>query len=80
MEDAVNDLEKATDRLRRRFRRSDQYMETKLQVERVVDEGKEINQTVVRGGYGSEVARIWAALRTRINELARIYGVKPLAI
>ncbi len=80
LEDGVKDLEKATDRLRRRFKRSDQYMETKVQVERVVDKGKEVNQFVVRGNYGSEVARIWAALRTRINELARVYGVKPLAI
>ena len=42
LEDGVNDLEKATDRLRRRFKRSDKYMETKLQVERVVDEGKKV--------------------------------------
>ncbi len=80
LEEALEDLEKATDRLRRRFRRSDKYMETKVQVEKVVDEGREINEVVVRGRYGSEVARIWAALRTRINELARVYGVKPLAI
>ena len=80
LEEGVEDLEKATDRLRRRFKRADQYLETKLQVENVVDEGKKVNQFVVRGNYGSEVARIWAALRTRINELARIYGVKSLAI
>ena len=86
LEDGVKDLEKATDRLRRRFKRSNQYMETKVQVERVVDEAKEVNQFVVSlwtkqmGSYGSEVARIWAALPPRINELARVYGVKPLAI
>jgi len=50
------------------------------QVERVVDEGREINDLVARGNYGSEVARLWAVLRGGINELARAYGIKPLKV
>ena len=80
LEDAVEDLEKATDRLRRRFKRTKNYMDTRNQVENVVDEGRELNQMVVRGNYGTEVAKIWAALRVAINDLARIYNVTPMAV
>jgi hypothetical protein len=80
LEEAMDDLEDATDRLRRRFRRAGNYMDTKNQVDNVVDEAREINKVVERGNYGSEVSRIWAALRKGINDLARAYGVTPLAI
>jgi len=80
LEDAVEDLEKATDRLRRRFKRVQNYMDTRNQVEKVVDEGRELNQLVLRGNYGSEVARVWATLRLAINDLARIYGVTPMPV
>ena len=52
----------------------------KGQVESVVDDGRKINQVVAKGNYGAEAARLWAALRTGINDLARAYGVQPLAI
>jgi hypothetical protein len=55
-------------------------METKAEVQRVVDDGRTINAEVARGSYGTEVARLWAALRTGINDLARAYGVPPLGI
>ena len=80
LEEAVEDLEKATDRLRRRFKRVSNYMDTRNQVENVLDQGREINQLVLRGNYGSEVARVWAALRAAINDLARIYGLTPMAV
>jgi hypothetical protein len=80
LEEAVEDLEKATDRLRRRFRRVTNYLDTRNQVENVVEQGRELNQLVLRGNYGTEVARIWAALRVAINDLARIYGVTPMAV
>ena len=79
LEDAVEDLETATDRLRRRFRRVQNYLDTRNQVEKVVEEGRRINQLVVRGNYGAEAARVWAVLRTAINDLARIYGVTPMS-
>jgi hypothetical protein len=49
-------------------------------VQRVVDDGRRINQAVTRGNYGSEAARLWAVLRTGINDLALAYGVTPLGI
>jgi len=56
-------------------------METKGQVEKVVDDdGRKINQVVARGSYRPEAARLWVVLRTGINDLARADGVSPMAI
>ena len=80
LEDALDDLDRSTNRLRRRFRRASNYMETKVQVERVVDDGRKINQVMARGRYGTEVERVWAVLRRGINDLARVYKVPPLGL
>ena len=80
LDDALGDLNKSTNRLRRKFDATDKWIETKGQVESVVDDAKKINQVVARGNYGAEAARIWAALRAGINDLARAYGVTPLAL
>src|SRR6478672_1423818 len=71
LDDALGDLNKSTNRLRRKFDATDKWMETKAEVQRVVDDGRAINAEVARGSYGTEVARLWAALRTGINDLAR---------
>jgi hypothetical protein len=80
LDDALGDLNRSTNRLRRKFDATDKWIETKSQVESVVDDARKINQVVARGSYGAEAARLWAALRTGINDLARAYGVQPLAI
>jgi hypothetical protein len=80
LDDALGDLNRSTNRLRRKFDPTDNWMETKPQVEKMLDDGRRINQAVARGNYGSEVARLWAALRTQMNELARAYGCAPLGV
>jgi hypothetical protein len=55
-------------------------METKVQLERVMDDARRINQVVARGSYGAESARLWGVLRAAINDLARAYGLQPMAI
>src|SRR5689334_4187220 len=80
LDDALGDLNRSTNRLRRKFDATDKWIETKSQVESVVEDGRKINQVVARGTYGADAARLWAALRTGINDLARAYGVQPLAI
>ena len=80
LDDALGDLNKSTNRLRRKFDATDKWIETKGQVESVVDDARKINQVVARGNYGAEAARLWAALRTGINDLGRAYGVQPLAV
>jgi len=80
LDDALGDLNRSTNRLRRKFDATDKWMETKSQVQRVVDDGRRINQVVARGNYGAEAARLWAVLRGGINDLAKVYGIAPLTI
>jgi hypothetical protein len=80
LDDALGDLNRSTNRLRRKFDPTDKWIETKGEVERVVDDARKINQVVARGSYGPEAARLWAVLRTGINDLARAYGVSPLGV
>jgi hypothetical protein len=80
LDDALGDLNRSTNRLRRKFDPIDTWMQTKGEVQRVVDDGRTINAEVARGNYGAEAAKIWAILRTGINDLARAYGVPPMAI
>ena len=80
LDDALGDLNRSTNRLRRKFDPTDKWQETRVQVERVLDDGRRINQAVARGNYGSEVARLWAALRNSINDLARAYGLTPMGV
>ena len=80
LDDALGDLNRSTNRLRRKFDPIDTWMQTKGEVQRVVDDGRTINAEVARGSYGAEAARLWAVLRTGINDLARAYGVTPLGV
>ncbi len=80
LKDALDDLDGSTNRLRRRFRRANDYLETKVQVDRVVDDAKRINQVMTRGRYNAEVKRLWGILRVGINDLARAYNITPLGI
>jgi phage shock protein A len=80
LDDALGDLNRSTNRLRRKFDATDKWMETKGQVESVADDARKINQVIARGSYGAEAARLWAVLRTGINDLARAYGVPPLGV
>jgi hypothetical protein len=80
LDEALGDLNRSTNRLRRKFDPTDKWMETKSEVQKVVDDGRRINQVVARGNYGAEAARLWAVLRGGINDLARAYGIAPLPV
>jgi len=80
LDDALSDLNGSTNRLRRKFDATDRYLETKAQVENVLDDARKINQVLTRGKYGSQAERYWSVLRVNINELARCYDLKPLAV
>ena len=80
LKDSLDDLNGSTNRLRRRFRKANDYLETKIQVDRVVDDGKRINQMMSRGRHNAEVTRLWSVLRVGINDLARAYNIDPLGI
>jgi hypothetical protein len=80
LDDALGDLNRSTNRLRRKFSPASNYMETKAQMDRVMDDGRRINQIMVRGKYGSQAEKYWGILRKGINDLARCYGLAPMGV
>ena len=78
LENALGDLNRSTNRLRRKFDPTDKWLETRPQVENVLEDGRKINQVMVRGKYGTQAERYWGLLRTAINDLARCYNLTPL--
>jgi hypothetical protein len=79
LDNALGDLNRSTNRLRRKFDATDTWMQTKVQVEQVMNDARKINPVVARGNYGAEASRLWGVLRSGINDLARAYGLQPLA-
>ena len=78
LEESLSDLNKSTNKLKRKFDGTDAWMSTKNEVEKVVEDGRKVNQSLTKGSYGTEAARLWGVLRNGINDLARAYGVTPL--
>lgn len=80
LDNALSDLNQSTNRLRRKFDPTDKWIETRPQVEKVMDDARRINQVLVRGKYGSQAERYWSVLRASINDLARCYNITPLGV
>ena len=80
LEDALGNLNRTTNRLRRKFDPTDKWIETKPQVEAFMDDARRINQVLVRGSYGTQAERFWSVLRANISDLARCYNVAPLGV
>jgi hypothetical protein len=80
LEDAMDDLNRTTNRLRRKFDPTSNYLETKAQMEQVMDSARRVNQVMTKGKYGTQAEKYWAALRTNINDLARCYNLSPMAV
>ena len=80
LDDAMSDLNRSTNRLRRQFDPTDKWIETRKQMERVMDDARRVNQIMVRGKYGTQAERYWAALRASINDLARCYNLTPMGV
>jgi hypothetical protein len=80
LNDALGDLNQSTNRLRRKFDPLDKWMETRPQVENVLEDARRINQVLARGKYGTQAERYWSVLRASINDLARCYNLTPLGV
>ena len=80
LDDALSDLNMSTNRLRRKFDPTDKWLETRPQVENVMEDARKINQVLVRGKYGTQAERYWSVLRASINDLARCYNLTPLGV
>jgi hypothetical protein len=75
---ALSDLNRSMNRLRRKFDPTDKWIETRPEVENILDDARKINQVLVRGKYGTQAERYWSVLRANINDLARFYNLTPL--
>ena len=78
LEDAMDDLNRTTNRLRRKFDPTSNYLETKVQMEQVMDSARRVNQVMTKGNYDTQAQRYRAALRSNINDLARCYNLTPM--
>jgi len=80
LENAMDDLNRSTNRIRRKFDPTSNYLETKVQMEQVMDSARRVNQVITKGNYGTQAERYWTALRANINDLARCYNLTPLGV
>ena len=78
LENAMDDLNRTTNRLRRKFDTTANYLETKVQMEQVLDSARRVNQVVGKGSNDGQAQRLWTALRASINDLARCYNLTPV--
>ena len=78
LQNAMDDLNQSTNRLRRKFDSTSNYLETKVQMEQVMDSARKVNQVVGKGGNDGQAQRLWTALRASINDLARAYNLTPV--
>jgi len=77
LQNAMDDLNRTTNRLRRKFDATANYLETKVQMEQVMDSARRVNGVVGKGKDG-QASKLWTALRASINELARCYNITPM--
>ena len=78
LQNAMDDLNRTTNRLRRKFDETANYLETKVQMEQVMDSARRVNQVVGKGSNDGQAQRLWTALRASINDLARCYNLTPM--
>jgi hypothetical protein len=78
LQNAMDDLNRSTNRLRRKFDETANYLETKVQMEQVLDSARRVNQAMTKGNNGTEAGRYWTPLRASINDLARCYNLTPV--
>ena len=78
LQNAMDDLNRTTNRLRRKFDETANYLETKVQMEQVMDSARRVNQVVGKGSNDGQAQRLWTALRASINDLARCYNITPM--
>jgi hypothetical protein len=78
LQNAMDDLNQSTNRLRRKFDSTSNYLETKVQMEQVLDSARKVNQVVGKGGNDGQAQSLWKALRASINDLARAYNLTPV--
>jgi hypothetical protein len=75
LNDYAEDLEKATDELRREFDRRDAWAENKAEVRKCLEIATKLNVAMRSRRLGPKVESTWSALRYELNTLADVYSL-----
>ena len=78
LNDYAQDLEKATDELRREFDRRDAWAENKAEVRKCLEIATKLNVAMRNRRLGPKVESTWSALRYELNTLADVYNLPPV--
>jgi len=74
----VSELENATDELRREFDHNDTRGENRPEAEKVLITATTIDRLMRSRNFGGQTESTWAALRTELNILAKLYGLQAV--
>ena len=84
LQNAMEDLDRTTNRLRRKFDATANYLETKVQMEQVMDSARRVNQVMGKGimtagrtlldGFAREYQRSGALLQPDPHVIGKAYG------
>ncbi len=74
----VRELENATDELRREFDHNDTRGENRPEAEKVLITATNIDRLMRSRNFGGQTESTWAALRTELNILAKLYGLQAV--
>jgi hypothetical protein len=75
LNDYADDLEKATDELRREFDRREAWAENKAEVRECLEIATKLDRAMRARRLGPKVENTWAALRSELNTLAGVYNL-----
>lgn len=75
LNDYADDLEKATDELRREFDRRDAWADNKTEVRKCLEIATKLNVAMRNRRLGPKVESTWSALRYELNTLADVYNL-----
>lgn len=75
LNDYADDLEKATDELRREFDRRDAWADNKAEVRKCLEIATKLNVAMRNRRLGPKVESTWSALRYELNTLADVYNL-----
>lgn len=74
----ASELENATDELRREFDHNDTRGENRPEAEKILIAANSVDRLMKRRNFGGQTESTWAALRTELNVLAKLYGLQPV--
>ncbi len=74
----VSELENATDELRREFDHNDTRGENRPEAEKVLITATTVERLMRSRNFGGQTESTWAALRTELNILAKLYGLQAV--